>query len=283
MENRESGTLSGITRELLKIYSFPPKKKLGQHFLIDTGVLDRLLEAADLKKNDLVIEIGTGLGTVTKELAERSGTVVSIEYDKILFQIAGEYLGSAENIELIRDDILEVNLSRTIKKYKKNKNLKIVGNLPYYISAPIISKLIELKPKPDLIVLTLQKEVAERIVAKPGTKEYGSFSIFVQFYAEPEIHSYAPKSAFYPQPQVSSAIIILKPRTEPIAKVKNEKLFFNIVRAAFGQRRKMLRAALKKIKGISQVLAEVGIDEKRRGETLSIEEFTLVENALSNP
>ena len=276
MENREQETLGELTRKLLKKHAFQPKKKLGQHFLTDPGVLNRLLEAANPRKTDLVIEIGTGLGIVTKILASGSGALVSIEYDKILFQIANEYLKSVRNIELIRDDILRLNFSGILKRYQNFKNFKIVANLPYYISTPIIAKLIELRPKPDLIVLTVQREVAERIVAKPGTKDYGSFTIFVQYYTEPKIHSYAPKSAFYPQPLVGSAIIVLKPRTIPQVKVGDEKLFFDIVHAAFQQRRKMLRVALKKFKGISEILSKLGIDEKRRGETLSIKEFARI-------
>jgi len=269
-------TLSEITRELLKKSKLKIKKRLGQHFLIDKDILQRILAAAELAKEDLAIEIGTGLGTFTKELAERVAKVITVEIDQKLLEVARDFLKDYKNIEFIREDILEVDLS-------PYPQAKIVANLPYYITTPIIEKLIEAKPK--LIVLTVQREVAERIVSKPASKDYGSFSIFVQYHTIPEIISFVPKSAFLPRPEVSSAILKLTPRKGPAVEVKDEKLFFEIVRAAFQQRRKTLKKALSSKFGLSKVesaLSQAQIDPKRRGETLSLAEFASICNALSS-
>jgi len=255
--------------------------------MIDPATLDRMIEASELSKDDLVLEIGTGTGILTERLAKASGQVISIEYDKILIEIGRNLLKEYKNVELIREDFLKLDLNRALKKYKKFNGYKVVANLPYYITAPIITKLIENRQDISLCVLTVQREVAERMVAKEGSKTFGSFSIYVQYYFEVEVVSFIPKSAFIPHPAVSSAIVILKPRKALAVKVKNEKMFFDIVHASFEHRRKTLRNAIL-VSGkfkfdeekLDQALKVSGIDGARRGETLSIEEFAKLANAL---
>lgn len=280
--------ISHRTTELLSRHHFTPKKKLGQNFMIDPGTVDRIIVAAFLSSNDLVLEIGTGTGILTKRLAENAGFVISVEYDKVLIEIAREELKEHTNIELIREDFLKLNIPKTLKKYPKFKSYKIVANLPYYITAPIISKIIETKPGCSLAVLTVQAEVAERMIAGAGTEEYGSFSIYVQYHFEPQIVSFIPKSAFIPHPAVKSAIIALKPRETPPVKVKNEKMFFDIFHSAFEHRRKTLRNAIlisHKLnitkEQLDKALKDAGIDGGRRGETLSIEEFACLSDFLT--
>lgn len=247
-------------RELLASYNLHPKKRLGQHFLTDPGVLSRLIGAAELKAEDVVLEIGCGLGVLTAELAERVKKVIALEIDPDLILIAKEVLRSFDNINFERADFL--------KWKEKEKFNKVVANLPYYITTPIIEKLFTLDPLPQLIVLTVQKELAERMIAEPGGKDYGSFTVYVQNRAEVEINSYVPKSAFYPQPGVGSAILAMKPLDRPRYPISEE-----VVRAAFGQRRKMLRSALKKFE---VDFASAGIDPRRRAETLSLLEFSVL-------
>lgn len=279
-----TGSLSAYTKGLLAKYDFPPKKKLGQNFIIDKASVDRIIAAGDLSNEDTVIEIGTGLGTLTKELAKHAARVISVEYDKILFEIDKELLKDLGNVELIRDDFLMIDLSALAKKLK---SYKVIGNLPYYITAPIMTKLIEARPRFTVAVLTTQKEVAERLTAKPGSKQYGTLSIFVQYGLLVEIDSLIPNSAFYPHPAVSSAVVVLKPRVKPIVEVNSEELFFNVVHAAFAYRRKTLRNSIllsKKIDidkdGLDRVLNSIGMDGDRRGETLSMDEFAKLSNAL---
>jgi len=272
-------------REILSRHDFTPKKKLGQHFMIDRASIERIVRAGELSRNDVVLEIGTGTGILTKELSDRAKKVISIEYDKILFEITKDILRNHKNIDLIRDDFLRLDLKAVLRK---EKNYKVIANLPYYITAPIITKLLETKPMFSLAVLTVQKEVAERIVAGPGGKDYGPLSIYAQYHLEASIDSLIPKSAFFPHPAVSSAILILKPRKTPPAKVANEDVFFKLFHAAFEHRRKTLRNAIllshkfviSKEK-LDKALSQSGIDGERRGETLSIEEFAKLANELS--
>ncbi len=210
---------------------------------------------------------------------------MSIEYDKVLFEIARDILKGHKNIELIREDFLKLDLRKVLKKHK---NYKVIANLPYYITAPIITKLIETKPVFSLAVLTVQREVGERMVASPGSKEYGTLSIYVQYYLDVEINSYISKSGFLPHPAVSSSILVMKPRTKPPVEVKNEKVLFHLVHAAFEHRRKTLRNAIllsHKFKiskeELENALSAAGIDGERRGETLSVEEFAKLANILS--
>ncbi|NQT30612.1 MAG: ribosomal RNA small subunit methyltransferase A [Candidatus Saganbacteria bacterium] len=257
-------TLAQITKELLKSYNRFPRKRLGQHFLVDPGVLKRIINAAQLTKDDLVIEIGSGLGVVTSELAKHVYHLIAIEVDNELLQISKDVLSSFSNITFVPKDILKVTLS----ELSLGRPYKVISNLPYYISAPIIEKILTAADKPELAVLMLQKEVAERMAASPGSKKYGSFSIFVQYYAEVALNSLVSKSSFHPWPEVGSAVVVLRPHKTPKYKVKDEKLFFDIVHAAFQQRRKKIRNPLAKFK-----LEDCGIDLNKRPEELSIADF----------
>jgi len=267
-------TLAQITKELLASYGRYPRKRLGQHFLIDPKVLQRIIHAAGFSRDDLVIEIGSGLGVVTAEIAKLVYQVIAVEVDKELIKISQDVLKSYQNVSFVPKDFLKVDLPDLIlgRKYK------IMGNLPYYITAPIIEKILEAKDKPELAVLMAQKEVAERMTASPGSKKYGSFSIFVQYHAETKLDSLVSKSSFHPWPEVSSAIVVLRPYKTPKYKVKNEKLFFDVVHATFQQRRKKLKNSLAKYK-----LEGIDADLNRRPETLSIEEFIRISNTLSGP
>jgi 16S rRNA (adenine1518-N6/adenine1519-N6)-dimethyltransferase len=264
-------TLAQITKELLASYGRHPRKRLGQHFLIDPKVLQRIIHAAELSQDDLVIEIGSGLGVVTAEIAKLVHQVIAVEVDKELVKISQEVLNSYQNISFVPKDFLKVDLHNLTlgRKYK------IMGNLPYYITAPIIEKILEAKDKPELVVLMAQKEVAERMTASPGSKKFGSFSIFVQYHAETKLDSLVSKSSFHPWPEVSSAIVVLKPYKAPEYKVKNEKLFFDVVHAAFQQRRKQLKNSLNNFS-----IKSAKINLSRRPESLSIQEFAELTNLI---
>ena len=260
-----------MLRELLRKYDIRLNKDLGQHFLSDTGQLKKISDAATLTKDDIVLEVGTGLGTLTKYLAEKAGFVVSVELDKKMIPAAKEYLKGIDNIEIINADIMKCNIPKLLAGHPGYKHKKVVANVPYYITTPLITLLIGSKTKFELIVLTIQNEVAERIVSKPGRKQYGSFTVFVNYYTKPEIKARIPNSAFTPTPKVDSAVLRLNVLDKPSVKVKDEKLFFRMVRGAFNQRRKMLKNALEAAH--IKWPESTSIDGKRRGETLSIEEF----------
>jgi 16S rRNA (adenine1518-N6/adenine1519-N6)-dimethyltransferase len=266
-------TLAQITKQLLASYGRFPRKRLGQHFLIDPKVVGRIIKAAELKPDDLVIEIGSGLGVVTAELAKHAYQVIAIEIDKELVKISQDVLEPFQNIRFVARDFLKLELSALAlgRKYK------IIGNLPYYITAPIIEKILEAKDKAEVAVLMVQKEVAERMTADPGTKKYGSFSVFVQYHADTELDSFVSKSSFHPWPEVGSAIVALRPYPTPKYRVKNEKHFFDVVHAAFQQRRKKLKNSLAKYR-----LEASNIDLNRRPETLSIAEFVEIANYCYN-
>ncbi|MFH1386851.1 MAG: 16S rRNA (adenine(1518)-N(6)/adenine(1519)-N(6))-dimethyltransferase RsmA [bacterium] len=262
-------TLADITKGLLQAYNRYPRKNLGQHFLIDLKVVERIINAAQLTKDDLVIEIGSGLGVVTSELAKHVYQLIAVEIDKELLGISKEVLKDATNISFVSSDILKVDLA----ELSLGRKYKVIGNLPYYITAPIIEKILTAADKPELAVVMTQKEVAERMASKPGSKKYGSFSIFVQFYAKVELNSLVSKSSFLPWPEVGSAVVSLRPYQTPKYEVKDEKLFFDIVHAAFQQRRKKLSNSLKEFN-----LAGSSIDLTRRPEQLPIEEFVELAN-----
>jgi len=266
-------SLYQVTKELLLAYNRYPRKKLGQHFLVDPMVLERILRAAELSKEDLVVEVGSGLGVVTTELGNKAGQVIAVEIDKELVGVTRKMLANQTNIRFVEGDILKVELD----DLTEGKNCKIVGNLPYYITAPIIEKIFTAKKTPALAVLMVQREVADRMTAAPGAKKYGSFSIFTQFHAEIELVSLVSKSSFLPWPQVGSAIVQLRPYQEPKYPVKDVKLFFAIVHAAFQQRRKKIRNSLAKFP-----LENIPIDLARRPETLSINEFVEIADYCYN-
>lgn len=265
-------SLKQVTLGLLKAHNRFPHKRLGQNFLINPEILDRISAAAELAPEDYVIEIGTGLGVLTQKIAEKVKHLTTIEVDKELLKITEEILKKYSNIEYIPQSILEINLSNlnslisTLES--RISNLKVLGNLPYYITSPILERILKMEPRPKLCVFTVQKEVAERICSKPGSKKYGSLSVFVQYYAQAELVSLVPKFAFYPQPNVSSAIIKLIPYQQNPWEVKDEKLFFDMVHKAFQQRRKKLSNSLKDF-----ALPNLEKFKDQRPEELSVADF----------
>jgi len=271
MKVTKSKKLNSPKQILLSDETFP-KKSLGQNFLIDLEVLNLIEEISELTKNDEVLEIGAGLGTLTRFLAVRTKRVVAVEKDKRLFEKLKEYLSQISNIELILDDALKIDF----KRYIKRKKMKVVSNLPYSVSSPIIIRLLENKDLFSVLALMIQREVGERISAKPGGKVYGSISVLAQTFMEVSIELLVPPEAFWPKPKVDSVVLKLVPLIEPTIKIPDEKLFKKIVRAAFSSRRKILANSLCSLfsKDIAdELLKSAGIDRKRRAETLSIVEF----------
>ncbi|MEK3888930.1 16S rRNA (adenine(1518)-N(6)/adenine(1519)-N(6))-dimethyltransferase RsmA [Bacillus sp. FSL K6-3431] len=277
------------TKEILKKYGFSFKKSLGQNFLIDPNILRNITGFAELTKDSGAIEIGPGIGALTEHLARASKKVVAFEIDQRLFPILEDTLSPYGNINLIHQDILEADLKQLIiDEFNDVKDVMVVANLPYYVTTPIILKLLEADLPLRGIVVMLQKEVAERIAAKPSTKEYGSLSIAIQYYTTAETVMVVPKTVFMPQPNVDSAVIRLIKREKPAVDVTDEVFFFKLVRMSFAQRRKTILNNLtiglpqgkEKKAEIIHVLESVGIDPRRRGETLSIQEFGVLSNAL---
>jgi 16S rRNA (adenine1518-N6/adenine1519-N6)-dimethyltransferase len=274
-------SLKQITLDLLDSIGRRPQKRLGQNFLIDPTILGRIVDAAEIRPEDTVVEIGTGLGVLTKELADRAAKVITIEIDSELLNLSKEILARYQNIEFIRGDLLKIDYARIMRdicrptegKFPATRNAvtsnyKIVANLPYYITAPIVEKIFGTTPPPQLVVLTVQKEVAERMAAHPGKKTYGSFSVFCQFHGKIELVSLVPKFAFFPQPEVSSAIVKITPHKKLLLSSAEKDKFFAVVHAAFQQRRKMLSSSLKKFN-----IKDWPVNPQRRPETLAIEEF----------
>ncbi|CEK32589.1 KsgA/Dim1 family 16S ribosomal RNA methyltransferase [[Clostridium] sordellii] len=274
------------TKEVVDKHGFKFSKSLGQNFLIDDNVIDRILDGARLSKGDKIIEVGPGIGTLTREMGRVADKVVAIEIDKTLIPILKDTLDEFENIEVINQDILKVNVEDLVKEKLNGGPVKLVANLPYYITTPIVMKFLEEDiPVTDIVVM-VQKEVADRMNANPGTKDYGALSVAVQYYCDTEIVAKAPRHMFIPQPNVDSTVIGLHVRAERKYNVDSEDIFFKTVKAAFGQRRKTLLNALGTLgflnkDEIREVLNEANIDEKRRGETLSIEEFANLSNCVN--
>ncbi|MDU6115637.1 MAG: 16S rRNA (adenine(1518)-N(6)/adenine(1519)-N(6))-dimethyltransferase RsmA [Paeniclostridium sordellii] len=274
------------TKEVVDKHGFKFSKSLGQNFLIDDNVIDRILDGARLSKGDKIIEVGPGIGTLTREMGRVADKVVAIEIDKTLIPILKDTLDEFENIEVINQDILKVNVEDLVKEKLNGEPVKLVANLPYYITTPIVMKFLEEDiPVTDIVVM-VQKEVADRMNANPGTKDYGALSVAVQYYCDTEIVAKAPRHMFIPQPNVDSTVIGLHVREERKYNVDSEDIFFKTVKAAFGQRRKTLLNALGTLgflnkDEIREVLNEANIDEKRRGETLSIEEFANLSNCVN--
>jgi 16S rRNA (adenine1518-N6/adenine1519-N6)-dimethyltransferase len=250
------------------------KKHLGQNFLFDPSILLNIIQSADLSDMDTVLEIGPGPGRLTRLLAERVKKVIAIELDPYLYNKLTEESKDLNNVDLVLGDALKFPFERLDR-------FKVVANIPYYITTPIIFRLIDAAQTLESMTLTIQKEVAERIVAGPGTKDYGVLSIMVQLRAEPELKFIIPKEAFRPVPKVDSAVLHMKLRKESAVSVKDEALFTRVVKTAFSQRRKTLSNSLKAIKDIRDILMQAGIDPQRRPETLSIAEFALLSDILS--
>ena len=274
------------TKEVVQKHNFKFSKSLGQNFLIDTNVIDRILEGARVQEGDYVIEVGPGIGTLTKEMGRTAEKVVAIEIDKTLIPILEETLADFPNIEVINQDILKVDVQELVKAKLNGGPVKLIANLPYYITTPIVMKFLEEDiPVTDIVVM-VQKEVADRMNAQPNSKDYGALSVAVQYYCDTEIVAKAPRHMFMPQPNVDSTVIGLHVREEKKYNVDNEDIFFKTVKASFGQRRKTLLNSLGGLgflrkDQIKVALQEANIDEKRRGETLSIEEFASLSNAVN--
>ncbi|OOO62891.1 16S rRNA (adenine(1518)-N(6)/adenine(1519)-N(6))-dimethyltransferase [Clostridium tepidum] len=262
------------TKEIVNKYEFKFNKNLGQNFLVDSSVLEDIIEGAQINKEDTIIEIGPGVGTLTKELLERAKEVYSIELDGDLIPILQEELKEYDNFTLIHKDALKINFNALMEN---KEPIKLVANLPYYVTTPIISRLLTEKFDFKSLTIMIQKEVAERINAKPNCKEYGSLTVLVQYYCDTKIIRKVSPNCFIPRPKVDSIVIKLDKLSEPRVRVKSEKLFFNVVRSSFNMRRKTLWNALKNLKidkeNMESAFERAGIDPKRRGETLSIEEF----------
>ena len=269
-----------VTRHILKTFNIHMSKKLGQNFLIDEGIVNEIVHAADIQEGDLVLEVGPGIGTLTQGLAEAKAKVVAVELDNRLPEVLAKTLEGYGNVEIVHGDILKVN----IPEITGGNKFKVVANLPYYITTPIIMALLEQRLPVTRLVTMVQKEVAERMVAKPGKKDYGALSVAVQYYTSPQIVADVPPKSFIPAPEVDSVVIRCDVREKPAVEVLNEKMFFRVVKAAFSQRRKTLNNALKNtgvsVEIIQSVLAEKQIDGTRRGETLSLDEFAQIADGL---
>lgn len=271
-------------KEIIDKYNFRFSKGLGQNFLIDGNIVRKICEEGEISKEDDILEIGPGIGTLTEELSYKANKVVAVELDKSLFPILDETLAGCNNVEIVPGDILKIDLSKLFSEKFESENIKIVANLPYYITTPIIGRLLEEELDIDSILVMVQSEVAERMKASPGTKDYGSLSVFVQYYTDPEIVLSVPKTAFIPRPNVDSAVIKLKIRKEKI-ELEDRETFFKVVKAAFSQRRKTilnsLSSGLKTDKGtIRAILEKADIDPKLRAENLTIEDFSKISAIL---
>ena len=270
---------SKITAEIIKKYGFKMTKSLGQNFLINENILDKIVESANICSDDVVLEIGTGIGTLTQRLCENAKKVIAVEIDKNLIPILNETLSEYDNITIINKDILKTDINEELKNLSVNQKIRVVANLPYYITTPIIMKVLEDKVNVDCMVLMLQKEVADRMNAAPSTKDYGSLSIAVQYYCDTDIVCKVPKSSFIPEPNVDSLVLKLVVNEKRKVEINDEELFFKIVRGSFSKRRKTILNSLSNYEDLGdkdriQKLLEISeIDAKRRGETLSIYEF----------
>jgi len=274
--NRLDSSLLTETQGLLRRYGLNARKKLGQHFLIDRGVLETILEAAALTPDDLVIEVGPGLGVLTGELAKRAGRVIAVDLDDRLAAALKKNLESLHNVGVVNEDILKLDPADLLGESGSQDEYKVVANLPYYITAPVLRHFLETSLKPQSMVVMVQKEVAETITARPGRMSL--LSVSVQFYGEPVIVDYVPAASFYPAPEVDSAVLRIDVYPEPRVAVGDEDSFFNLVRAGFSTRRKQLVNSMAQGLGSSReqvltLLIEAGIEPRRRAETLSLDEW----------
>jgi len=276
------------TVEILKKYDFHFKKSLGQNFLIEPNILDNIVYAAGIEPSIGVVEVGPGIGALTQKLAEKAGKVLAIEIDQRLIPILNDTLSRYDNIEIIHGDVLKLSIAELLEKHLADfSEVKLVANLPYYITTPIIMTLLEQNLKLASITVMIQKEVAERIQAKPGTKDYGSLTLAIQYYAEAKVVLQVPKTAFMPKPNVDSAIIQLTLRKQAPVQVDDEQFFFRLIKASFAQRRKTIMNNLihnllckEKKDQIFTILESVEIDPSRRAETLTIQDYANLSNLL---
>ena len=276
------------TIEVLQKYHFNFQKKFGQNFLINTSILEEIIDAAEITKEDFVLEIGPGIGTMTQYLCEAAREVVAVEIDTNLIPILGDTLSAYDNVEVMNADILKVDIAKLADERNGGKPIKVVANLPYYITTPIIMGLFASHVPIDSITIMVQKEVADRMQEGPGSKEYGALSLAVQYYAKPEIVVNVPPSCFMPQPKVGSAVIRLTRHENPPVDVDNEKLMFQVIRASFNQRRKTLANGLNNFgsfslgkEEIQKSIEELGVPVNIRGEALSLEQFAKLSNIIN--
>ncbi len=275
------------TIAVLQKYNFNFQKKYGQNFLVDTHVLEKIMDAAQITADDCVVEIGPGIGTMTQYLAERAGSVVAVEIDKNLIPILQETLSEYDNVTIINEDILKVDLNRIVEEKNEGRPVKVVANLPYYITTPIIMGLFENHVPLQSITIMVQKEVADRMQIGPGTKDYGALSLAVQYYARPEIVAIVPPNCFIPRPGVASAVIRLTRYEEPPVQVTDEAFLFALIRASFNQRRKTLANGLSNAQNLSltreqvtEALESMGLSPTVRGEALTLSQFAALSEML---
>ena len=273
------------TIEVIQKYQFAFQKRFGQNFLIDAHVLEKIVSAAGITKDDCVLEIGPGIGTMTQYLAESAGQVIAVEIDTNLLPILADTLKDYSNVKVINQDILKVDINELVKEYNNGRPIKVVANLPYYITTPIIMGLFESNVPIDNITVMVQKEVADRMQVGPGSKDYGALSLAVQYYASPYIVANVPPNCFIPRPNVGSAVIRLTRYQEPPVQVKDPKLMFKLIRAFFNQRRKTLQNGLNNSPEISfskeeitKAIESLGVSPSVRGEALSLEQFAQLAN-----
>lgn len=277
------------TIEILNRYHFMFQKKFGQNFLIDTHVLEKIVAAAGITKDDCVLEIGPGIGTMTQYLCESAGKVIAVEIDRALIPILeNDTLKDYDNVKIINEDVLKLDLNRLVDEENGGRPIKVVANLPYYITTPIVMGLLEKKVPIDNITVMVQKEVAERMQAGPGTKDYGALSLAVQYYADAYIAAFVPPNCFMPRPNVGSAVIRLTLHEEKPVRVNDEKLMFKLIRASFNQRRKTLQNGLNNSEELSftkeqiaEAIERAGFSATVRGEALTLSEFAKLADILS--
>ena len=274
------------TKEIINKYSFAFQKKFGQNFLIDSNILESIVSAADITKDDFVLEIGPGIGTMTQYLCEAARQVVAVEIDKMLIPILKDTLSEYDNVEVINQDVLKLDIKALAQEKNNGKPIKVVANLPYYITTPIIMGLFESKVPIESITIMVQKEVADRMQTGPGSKDYGALSLAVQYYADAKVQLNVSASCFMPRPNVDSAVIKLTAHEKPVVDV-DETLMFKVIRASFNQRRKTLVNGLKNSseldytkEEIVQAIKAIGKEENIRGEKLTLEEFAALSNNL---
>ena len=283
------------TIAILKKYDFTFQKKFGQNFLIDTHVLEKIVDAADIGKDDLVLEIGPGIGTVTQYLCEAARQVIAVEIDRKLIKILKDTLSAYDNVEVINEDILKVDIAALVEEKNEGKPIKVVSNLPYYITTPIIMTLLEKRVPVTDMTLMMQEEVARRMQAAPGNKDYGALSLAVQYYSVPYIAAFVPQNCFMPRPNVGSAVVNLKRHEKPPVEVMDEELMFKLIKASFAQRRKTLQNGLTNSAELDFTKEEIteailkmqellGMKQNPliRGETLTLKEFACLSDIFSN-
>lgn len=275
------------TIEVIQKYNFDFQKRFGQNFLIDGRVLDKIIDAAEISKDDFVLEIGPGIGTMTQYLAEHAREVMAVEIDNNLIPVLQDTLSEYDNVTILNDDILKVDIGAIVQEKNSGRPIKVVANLPYYITTPIIMGLFEGNVPIESITVMVQKEVADRMQAKPGTKDYGALSLAVQYYAKPYIVANVPPNCFMPRPKVGSAVIRLTRYKESPIQVSNETLLFQLIRASFNQRRKTLQNGINNYselnfskEQVQKALEEIGVSASVRGEALTLEQFALLSNIL---